>query len=85
MGRSNRMNGWQRLWFVGTILSLFAFAVVYPVIERGRLRDFSYTRAVEMDYNNPACSRFLAQPFEALQEPPYADGGTCWHIYTSRK
>ncbi|WP_164986418.1 hypothetical protein [Rhizobium leguminosarum] len=79
------MNGWQRLWFAGTILSLIAFALIYPVIEQGKLRNFSYRWAVEKDYRNPACSHFVDQPFERLQEPPYGDGGTCWHIYTSRR
>lgn len=81
----SRMNGWQRLWFAGTALSLIIFALIYPVMEQGKLRDFSYRWSVEKDYKNPACTRFLEQPFDRLQEPPYGDGGTCWHIYTSRE
>jgi hypothetical protein len=85
MTQLSRLNGWQRLWFAGTILALIIFGLIYPVIELGKNRSFTYRWSIQKDYNNPVCSRFLNQPFEQLQEPPSGDDGTCWHIYISRK
>lgn len=85
MRRLSRMNGWQRMWFAGTALSLVVFAFIYPVLDYNKRRDFTYRLAIEKDYNNPACAKFLEEPFEILQEPAYGDNGNCYHIYTSRE
>jgi hypothetical protein len=84
MGRLDRLNGWQRLWLVGTVLSLVAFAGFYPVFVWGGQKDYTFGWAIQKDYANPACAAFLTLPFDQLREPPFGDGGTCWHIYTTR-
>ena len=85
MGIFNRMNGWQRLWFALTVLSLLVFGLASPVVERGRTRDFSFRWSIAADYLNADCTPYLELPFEKLQQPEYGSDGNCWHIYTTRQ
>jgi hypothetical protein len=79
------MNGWQRLWFAVTAIAIVVFGLIYPVVNMNSRRDFTFRLSVEKDYNNPACAKFLSEPFELLQEPAFGDDGNCYHIYTSRQ
>lgn len=82
----NKLNGWQRIWFVLTALSVFVFGFIYPVIDLGSSRSFNYRWAIEKDFNNPICDNYTKQPLVTLEEPNFSlEGGSCWHIYTHRK
>jgi hypothetical protein len=69
-----RLNGWQRLWLVGTVclgLWLMGLEPLKWAAENDSQR--SYRRALEKDFRNPQC------------RPYQTEGGACWHIYTSRQ
>lgn len=85
-GRRSRMNGWQRLWVVGTVFVVFAFGIVTPYLQLSRSYPYDYQWATQKDYDNPNCASYFELRFEQLTEPPFVNGGgSCWHIYTSRK
>ena len=80
-------NGWQRIWIAVSALVFIWMVVVAPYSQwRGTTdgRDHFY-RALQRDFETPACSTFISAPFKELSEPPYNDtGGSCWYIYTDR-
>jgi len=80
-------NGWQRIWFVGTVVSALYFLVVFPMSEtnKGYARRFQTDLAVERDLKNPACAEYMSGEFSKLVAPPYSDDGGCYHIYVHRK
>ena len=86
----NRLNGWQRLWVVATVLGFISFGLVYPFIETGRsyMGTFSFRNGIAADISGGRCAAYLRQPLTRLSElgePPFsADGGNCWHIYVHR-
>ena len=83
-----RFNSWQRLWAVGSVVSLVSFGLVLPawLTLRSDSSDWSYRMAIEYDFLNSDCSRYIFGDFEALQEPPFDHSrGKCWHLYTARK
>jgi hypothetical protein len=50
------------------------------------LAEYDYRRAIEKDFASGQCQTYQTSPLENLQEPAFSDeGGSCWHIYTSRK
>jgi hypothetical protein len=84
-----RLNGWQRLWLVGTVCLGLWLIGWWPLQLIGAERDSSswYDRqAIERDFSNPLCRAYQVGPISALSEPPADNyGGTCWHIYKSRQ
>ena len=84
-----RLNGWQRLWLVGTLCLGLWLAGWWPLQSTRAERDSSswYGRqAIERDFSNPLCRAYQIGPISALSEPPADNyGGTCWHIYKSRQ
>ena len=86
MTHLSRLNGWRRLWLVASIVSLGWFGLVYPFLIWGSDSpgNLEYRRAIERDFRNSDCSRYTFTDFADLSEPPFGNGGTCWHIYTSR-
>jgi hypothetical protein len=86
MGILNRMNGWQRLWLVFTTLSFIGFGVLYPLSFYGPTwGERQYRESFIKDLQSPACSAYISKPLRDLVEPPFSEGGTCWHLYTSRR
>jgi hypothetical protein len=82
------MNGWQRLWLVGTGLAWVCFGLIYPLILTGDDTEGNrtYRRSIAEDFKSPRCRDYMTGPVSQLSEPPWSDGGgSCWHIYTSRK
>jgi hypothetical protein len=82
-----RLNGWQRLWLVGTVclgLWLMGSWPLYMLQDSGS--EQSYRWAIEKDFKNPQCKPYQTAPISSLTEPPFSgpNGGSCWHIYTSR-
>ena len=84
-----RLNGWQRLWLVGTVCLGLWLVGWWPLQSIGAERGSSswYDRqAIERDFSNPLCRPYQVGPISALSEPPADNyGGTCWHIYKSRR
>ena len=84
-----RLNGWQRLWLVGTVCLGLWLVGWWPLQSIGAERGSSswYDRqAIERDFSNPLCRAYQVGPISALSEPPADNyGGTCWHIYKSRR
>jgi hypothetical protein len=83
-----RANGWQRVWFVYTVICFAYFTVIYPISEANKGRSLRYETkwATEREMDNPLCARYMSEYFIALVDPPYsADGSTCYNIYNYRK
>lgn len=82
------MNGWQRIWFVLTLLMvLYAVGFSYFAVYTYNPSSRHYRQAVLNDLKSPSCQPYVAtKNLGQLSEPAFSnDGGTCWHIYTSRK
>jgi hypothetical protein len=81
----SRLNGWQRLWLVGTVCLGLWLIGWWPLTVGGDARsgNWDYRRSIEKDFSNPACKDYQVRPLHTLREPAYDTG--CWHIYTSRK
>lgn len=84
-GRLNKLSGWQRLWLVLTLLAIAVFGLALPYLQVSKSYPYDYQQAARKDYNNPDCVPYFTLPFEQLAEPKFGEGGTCWHIYTSRQ
>jgi hypothetical protein len=86
--RPNRkLNGWQRLWLVGTVCLGLWLMGWWPLETAGdvSISNFSYRRDIEKDLRNPQCGAYQVAPISTLREPSVLEEGSCWHIYTSRK
>jgi hypothetical protein len=83
--RLARLNGWQRLWLVGTICLGLWFIGWWPLMQAGEqhFRSWDYRQTIEKEFANPACRDYQVLPTAALREPAY--GQACYHIYLSRK
>src|SRR5262245_51450553 len=83
--RLARLNGWQRLWFVGTICLALWFVGWRPLVQADeqQFHSWDFRHAIEREFTNPACRDYQVQPMSALREPGYDQG--CWAIYNSRK
>jgi hypothetical protein len=83
-----RMNGWQRIWVVVTVITLLsAVGLSYSIVYRYNPSEWRYRDALQTDLKSSECRPYtLANSIESLPEPKFEnDGGTCWYIYTSRK
>ena len=81
-------NGWQRLWFVATVLCVLYGTIIFPLTETNKGLAFRHERlwAVEKEMKNPICAVYMSGDFEKLTYPDYStDGTTCYHIYSHRK
>jgi hypothetical protein len=65
-----RANGFQRLWFVLSIVLILYLTFVNPFVIRGSdLPAYQYKWAVEREFKNPQCHPYLTERFEKLREP----------------
>jgi hypothetical protein len=82
-------NGWQRIWFVGTIVCFFYFILIYPLTETNKGNSYRYNTkwAIEKEMKNPECTVYMSGTFSQLKEPEFdPDGRTgCYNIYLHRK
>jgi hypothetical protein len=81
-------NGWKRIWFVGSIVCLLYFVVIFPLTEtnKGSLFRYEGLWAAEKEMKNPMCAQYMSEDFNKLSEPKYStDGSTCYHIFSHRK
>ena len=80
-----RLNGWQRIWVTLTGAAWLGFGILGPAyfaLNYGG--DWRYKSGITNDFKTLACADYISKPLSALREPPFGNGGTCWHIYTSR-
>ncbi|MFM9991601.1 MAG: hypothetical protein ACKVOY_09225 [Burkholderiaceae bacterium] len=81
-------NGWQRIWFIGTIAGLLYYCVLFPLQEAGKGNSYRYDTKwkVEAEMKKPECAPYMSQPFNLLTEPsfPKTDEG-CYYIYSHRQ
>jgi hypothetical protein len=53
---------------------------------KGDPSEYNYRRVIEKEFASGQCLTYQTAPLENLREPAYSDeGGSCWHIYTSRE
>jgi hypothetical protein len=57
-----RLNGWQRLWLVGTVCLGLWLVGWWPLQLAGKTHDyyFSYRWELEKDFQNPQCRAYPA-------------------------
>jgi hypothetical protein len=83
-----KLNGWQRLWAVVTIILALWFVFLSPIKTMNETSSSNTTFQSNLlaDFDGGACQHYINASLEDLVEPPYGDGngGTCWHIYTTR-
>jgi len=69
-----------------TALAFLGFGLLFPISQSGQTSgNINYRNSFIRDLGNPRCSEYLTKPFRELKEPEFGVGGTCWHIYTSRR
>lgn len=81
-------NGWQRIWFVSSVVFFLHFIIIYPLMEadKGRLFRYEMRWAAEKEMKNPICASYMSEEFGKLAEPMYStDGSSCYHIYSHRR
>jgi hypothetical protein len=84
----SRLNGWQRLWFViaAGFVAYGVFIQPFRDCDAGHLSSIEYGFKLERDLENPNCKAYQTDELSQLKEPPFSEwGGTCWHLYNSRK
>ena len=59
-----RLNGWQRLWLVGTVCLGLWLAGWWPLQLAGKTHDyyFLYRWELEKDFQNPQCRAYQTAP-----------------------
>lgn len=81
-------NGWQRIWFIGSVAGLFYYCVLFPLQEAGKGNSYKYDTKwkIEAEMKKSECAPYMSQPFNQLTEPAYpnTDEG-CYYIYSHRK
>ena len=82
-------NGWQRMWFVATLLMISYSVFVFPFVETGRHNIFRYEEysAIEKEFHREECARYMSEKFENLEVPDFSvnsDTG-CYRIYRERE
>lgn len=81
-------NGWQRIWFVCSLLTILYYVIIYPIQESNKGSSFRYQMlwAAEREMKNPLCGTYMRGDFATLIEPKYSeDGSTCYNIFVHRK
>jgi hypothetical protein len=81
-------NGWQRIWFVCSLITILYYAIIYPIQESNKGSSFRYQMlwAAEREMKNPLCGTYMQGDFGTLIEPKYSeDGSTCYNIFVHRK
>jgi hypothetical protein len=73
------LGGWCR-----RVVSLVRLGVSVPPIFQSNPAEWDYQRGLEKDFANSDCLKYVNSDFASLKEPPFGEGGTCWHLYTSR-
>ncbi len=89
MVKLSSLNGWQRLWLVGSLISFLYFVGFRPLEESEKQRAvlnelYSDARG---DFASPNCSQYQTAPFLILAEPKGQEfkPGSCSHIWRKRK
>lgn len=75
-------NGWQRLWFVGSLIFILYSAVIWPVNNGGAMYYGDYFKIGPLE-KNPECQVFFDKPFGQLAKPSYEH--ECYEVYAARE
>ena len=82
-------NGWQRIWFVFSLLSFLYFLLIHPFIylQNSYMSSYNYKQSFLREYSREECKDYIEKPIKDLREPEFSSEGEkgCWHIYTHRK
>ena len=80
-----RLNGWQRLWLVGTVCLGLWLVGWWPLQLAGKTHEFyfSFRWELEKDFQNPRCRAYQTAPLGTLSKPPF--GEPCYHISFTRQ
>ena len=80
-----QLNGWQRLWLVGTVCLGLWLVGWWPLQLAGKTHDyyFSYRWELEKDFQNPQCRAYQTAPLGTLSKPPF--GEPCSQISFNRQ
>ena len=80
-------NGWQRIWFIGTVTGLLYGCFLFPFEEASKNQAYEYDRArnIYAEMKRPECAPYMSQPFNQLKDPAYSTDTGCYFIYTHRQ
>lgn len=81
-------NGWQRIWFLVSLLGVLYFCLLFPFQEYAKGNSYRYKTLweTEAEMDKSECYPYMNLPFNQLVEPGYPKVGEgCYHIYTYRK
>jgi uncharacterized membrane protein YbhN (UPF0104 family) len=76
-----RLNGWQRLWFVIAILAL-PYAVWFSLNEAANAGFFQHE--VYQGFDKPECKAVVEMPAGQKLEPEPGSESQCWELYLYR-
>ena len=76
-----RLNGWQRLWFVISILGLL-YAVWFALAD-GK-EQYGFKGEVLLEFDRPECKAVIAMPAGRKLEPSPGLNSPCWNLYLYR-
>jgi len=83
----SRMNGWQRIWLVLTVLALVIGGIFYPYFEVyvSSSSNYEYRRSLIKDLQAAECKVYRDLPASKLIEPsPNTNGEDCVTLYYAR-
>lgn len=82
------MNGWQRIWFVLTMVIWICAAILYPaymVAQSVMKLDESIGRPILAEYASGKCNSYISEPLASLTEPDSnRPPPNCSYIYNLR-
>lgn len=86
----NRMNGWQRLWFCLSAMSLLIFGIVYPYVAIvggfNSGAEWEYRNTTRSEVQSGRCDDYVSMDFSQLREPRFSSTeNTCYHVYNARR
>jgi hypothetical protein len=79
-----RLNGWERLWLVGTVCLGLWFMGWMPLENANEAGGYVYSERAKLKiaFENPQCELYRTAPLDTLHQRPAEEG--CTHLYSAR-
>jgi hypothetical protein len=84
LSQMRRLNGWQRLWLVGTVCLGLLFMGWLPRDIANETGNYFWSEMskLETEFRNPQCELYRTAPLDTLHQRPAEEG--CTHLYSAR-
>lgn len=82
--RLKRAHGWQRIWFLVSVLGVLYGIFIFPFVTDTHIREAESQHgfAIKNEMENPICQVYMTAPLNTLIQQPY--GNPCHHLYMHR-